>query len=90
MLHIFYTCLQALYRFAPANFAYGRAYLNNFGPSVLDKCTELQRAVLTPPHAVRLERPCVTEEGEDGTVKVYKRLKAKKDHDIAVFGSDFF
>jgi len=83
----------ALYRFAPANFAYGRAYLNQWAAhdkEVLAKCTEAQRAVLGPPHAVRLERPTVTEDGDDGPVKVYKRPAAKKDHDVAVFGSSYF
>lgn len=80
----------ALYRFAPANFAYGRAYLNDWGTDVLSKCTDAQKAVLGPPHAVRLERPTLTEQGEDGPINVYKRPKAKKDHDVAVFGSDYF
>lgn len=80
----------ALYRFAPANFAYGRAYLNNWGPDVLAKCTEAQKAVLGPPHAVRLERPVVTEDGEDGPVKVYHRSETKKSHDVKVFGSEYF
>ena len=80
----------ALYRFSPANFAYGRAYLNQWGTNVLSQCTEQQAAVLGPPPAVRLERPTLTDEGEDGQIKVYKRPKAKKDHDVAVFGSDFF
>jgi Phytanoyl-CoA dioxygenase (PhyH) len=83
----------ALYRFSPANFAYGRAYLNQWGAhgaDVMSMCTEAQRAVLAPPYAVRLERPTVTAEGEDGPINVYKRTKAKKDHDVAVFGSDYF
>jgi hypothetical protein len=80
----------ALYRFSPANFAYGRAYLNNWGADVLAKCTETQKAILGPPHAVRLERPVVTEEGEDGRINIYKRSEAKKNHDIAVFGSEYF
>jgi ectoine hydroxylase-related dioxygenase (phytanoyl-CoA dioxygenase family) len=82
----------ALYRFSPANFAYGRAYLNDWKTfeDVLSKCTAHQRAVLAPPHAVRLERPTVTVEGEDGPIQVYKRSQAKKDHDAAVFGSDYF
>ena len=77
----------ALYRFAPANFAYGRAYLNGFGDGVLDKCTEQQRAVLCPPHAVRLERPVISQAGE---VSIYLRSKEKKDHDVVVFGSEYF
>ena len=80
----------ALYRFSPANFAYGRAYLNQWGPGVIEKCTPQQAAVLGPPHAVRLERPTITTEGEDSEIQVYKRSKAKKDHDLAVFGSDYF
>ena len=80
----------ALYRFAPSNFAYGRGYLNNFGEDVLEKCTPQQKAVLQPPFAVRLQRKTLTEQGEDGEVKQYKRSEVKMKHDVAVFGSTYF
>ena len=80
----------ALYRFSPSNFAYGRAYLNQFGDNVINQCTPQQAAVLAPPYAVRLQRPCVTEEGENGELKQYKRSPEKMAHDIAVFGSEYF
>ena len=51
----------ALYRFAPANMGYGRGYLD-VPESSLAGLTELQRAVVAPPYAVRLERPLVTPE----------------------------
>ena len=80
----------ALYRFSPSNFAYGRAYLNQFGDNVINQCTPQQAAVLAPPYAVRLQRPCVTEEGENGELKQYKRSPEKMAHDIAGFGSEYF
>jgi hypothetical protein len=80
----------ALYRFSPANFAYGRAYLNEFGAGVMDLCTPAQRAVLGAPHAVRLQRNVLTSEGEDGPVKAVLRSEVKMAHDRALFGSDFF
>lgn len=80
----------ALYRFSPANFAYGRGYLNCFGENVLQQCNEQQLAVLSPPHALRLDRKLVSEDGEDGEVKCIARSKMKRDHDIAIFGSEYF
>ncbi len=52
--------LLALYRFAPATFSYGRGYLNQFGEGVDRSCTPQQLAVLSPPHAARLERNMVS------------------------------
>ena len=49
----------ALYRFSPANIGYGRGYLE-IPPEKLAGMTDLQRAVLEPPYASRLERPLVT------------------------------
>jgi len=82
----------ALYRFAPANFAYGRAYLNGWGlnDDVRERCTPAQRAVLEPPFAPRLERTVTTAAGDDGEPYVKQRAPAKKDHDRAVFKTDFF
>lgn len=82
----------ALYRFSPPNFAYGRAYLNDWGgPNVLDKCSPAQRAVLEPPFAPRLERLLTTAHGDDGPPPARKlRAQEKKDHDKMVFKTDFF
>ncbi|KAJ1461562.1 hypothetical protein M885DRAFT_506573 [Pelagophyceae sp. CCMP2097] len=81
----------ALFRFAPANFGYGRAYLNEWGAGTLDRCTPAQRAVLQPPFAARLERDVSTALGDSGPPpEKKKRMQSKKDHDRAVFGSDFF
>ena len=71
----------ALYRFAPANMAYGRAYTEDWGiPHIQDLCTPEELAILTPPFAPRLERP--------GTAE--KRGKLKKDHDKQIFGTAYF
>lgn len=82
----------ALYRFAPANFAYGRAYLNDWGGAdVLDLCTPQQRATLQPPFAPRLERTMATAAGDAGPPPSRKlRAPEKKAHDVAVFKTDFF
>jgi len=72
----------ALYRFSPPNFAYGRAYLNQFGPNVWDLCDDIQRAVLGPPHAVRLERPLVP----DKVIIIITRFQFSS----YCFFSDFF
>lgn len=79
----------ALYRFANANYAYGRAYLNEWSGAAA-KCTEAQNAVLLPPFAPRLERPMVPVAGDAGEVVAASRDPAKKAHDVAVFGTDYF
>mmetsp|Transcript_15 Transcript_15/g.29 ORF Transcript_15/g.29 Transcript_15/m.29 type:complete len:329 (-) Transcript_15:22-1008(-) len=83
----------ALYRFAPSTFAYGRAYLENWGANVLDLCTPAQAAVLLPPYNVRLDRPLSTARGDHpyGTVPpVQSRSDAKRAHDKATFGTTYF
>ena len=82
----------ALYRFSGPNYAYGRAYLNEWGGSdTLDKCTPQQRAVLAPPFAPRLERAMTTAHGDAGPEPVaYERAKEKKAHDVKVFGTSYF
>ena len=95
----------ALYRFAPANMGYGRGYLD-VPESSLAQLTELERAVVEPPYAVRLERPLVTPENaavstagaaevgdEDaGGGRTLKRARseAKKDHDRKTIGTGYF
>mmetsp|Transcript_8796 Transcript_8796/g.12244 ORF Transcript_8796/g.12244 Transcript_8796/m.12244 type:complete len:361 (+) Transcript_8796:32-1114(+) len=87
----------ALYRFAPPNFAYGRAYLNEWAvgedtdlTKVIDLCTPAQRAVLLPPFAPRLERAVTNAHGDNGEPQIKLRSTAKKSHDKAVFKSDYF
>lgn len=81
----------ALYRFAPANMGYGRGYLS-LSDDQLKTFQPLERAVVEPPYSTRLDRPLVTEaaaaagaEPEAGS-----RSGAKKAHDQAIFGSDYF
>merc|ERR1740138_1306291 len=45
-----------LYRFAPATVAYGRSYSPTWPAEMLQGLTSLQRAVLEPPYADRLDR----------------------------------
>ena len=79
----------ALYRFANANYAYGRAYLNEWSGAAA-RCTEAQKAVLLPPYAPRLERPMAPAAGDHGDVVAFERDPKKKAHDVAVFGTDYF
>merc|ERR1712070_830287 len=58
----------ALYRFAPATAAYGRAYLNQWAPSSTEGYTAAQLAVLEPPYQCRLDRPIVEHGGEEDPV----------------------
>ena len=83
----------AIYRFAPANMGYGRGYLD-VPESSLARLTELQRAVVEPPYAVRLERPLVTPDalagGVDGRATKRPRSEAKKEHDRQTIGTGYF
>uniref|UniRef100_A0A7S1XGP7 Phytanoyl-CoA dioxygenase n=1 Tax=Erythrolobus australicus TaxID=1077150 RepID=A0A7S1XGP7_9RHOD len=79
----------ALLRFAPANMAYGRAYTDEWGSGVFERCTPAQRAVLQPPYAPRLERAVLSDAGEDGTT-AYKRSEEKRAHDAHIFGTPYF
>ncbi|KAH8063090.1 phytanoyl-CoA dioxygenase [Aureococcus anophagefferens] len=73
----------ALYRFSGPNYAYGRAYLNEWSGAAA-KCTPQQAAVLLPPFAPRLERPLTTGAGDAGPEPVVRaRAPAKKAHDVA-------
>lgn len=77
-----------LYRFAAAGCAYGRSYSPQWPAEMLDGLTPLQRAVLEPPYAVRLERP-VLKEG-DAEPNIGGRSDKKKEFDREVFGTQFF
>ena len=81
-----------LYRFAPANMAYGRGYLE-IPDDALASMTPQQRAVLLPPFANRLERPVVSEAtAADPTAdpELNARSAAKKEFDKKLFGTSFF
>ena len=78
----------ALYRFAPATVAYGRAYFPSWPAQVLDRCTEMERSVLEPPYASRVDRPHLADNG--ASVQIQQRSPAKKDFDRTVHGTDYF
>jgi len=78
----------ALYRFAPATVAYGRAYAPEWPAEMLEGLPPLQRAVLEPPYAQRLDRPVVSP-GEEAPVYESRSAK-KKDFDRQVFGTAYF
>ena len=81
----------ALYRFAPANMAYGRGYLEDDTWGVPpDMLTPSQRAVLAPPFAPRLDRTMTNAAGDDGEPSTKQRHPDKKAHDMAVFKTEFF
>jgi hypothetical protein len=83
----------ALYRFAPANMGYGRGY-TELDPSFYDGMTPLQRAVVEPPYASRLERALVTvdaaRDDPEGPAPIKKRSEAKKAFDRQLFGTNYF
>ena len=78
-----------------------RGYLD-VPESALAGLTELQRAVVAPPYAVRLERPLVTPENAaadreaaadaDASQRPLKRARseAKKEHDRKTIGTGYF
>jgi len=81
----------ALYRFAPACRAYGRAYLEDWkmGEDAQADLTDAERAVLAPPFANRLERPQVDPENVLDT-RFDGRSEAKKAWDMKVYQSAYF
>lgn len=78
----------ALYRFAPANLAYGRSYLPEWPAEMLEGLTPTQRAVLEPPYALRLDRPVISPGEEEPSVQ--SRSARKKEFDREVFGTKYF
>jgi len=78
----------ALYRFAPPNMAYGRAYAPSWPREMLEGLTPVQQAVMLPPFAVRLERPLVKPDEEAPTID--ERAAKKKKFDEQVFGTSYF
>lgn len=77
-----------LYRFAPATLAYGRSYSPSWPANMLEGLTPLQRAVLEPPYAERLDRPIVRSGEEDPLVN--GRCAKKRAFDSDVFGTEYF
>merc|ERR1712086_962419 len=76
----------AIYRFAPATCAYGRAYLQ-WPEGTMDGLTPGQRAVLQPPHANRLDRECIEANGE---ITLDRRAAFKREWDEVVFENQYF
>ena len=81
----------ALYRFAPANMAYGRGYLEAPAAS-LATMSELERAVVEPPYGNRMERAYVTVEAVEAGEPPAKHARSaeKKEHDARIFGTSYF
>ena len=93
-----------LYRFAPSNMAYGRAYTPEWPVNMRDGLTEAQAAVLEPPYNNRLDRPFLrgvltsqeqqeqAEEDEATQIEVdaLSRADLKKNFDKKIFGTDYF
>ena len=81
----------ALYRFAPANMAYGRGYLEAPAAS-LATMSELERAVVEPPYGNRMERAYVTVEAAEAGEPPAKHARSaeKKEHDARIFGTSYF
>lgn len=83
----------ALYRFAPANMGYGRGYLE-YPQEQLQQMTPMQRAVLEPPYADRLDRPLVTPrqalEDREGELPTLTRNEEKRKLDEVLFGTKYF
>mmetsp|Transcript_6222 Transcript_6222/g.8154 ORF Transcript_6222/g.8154 Transcript_6222/m.8154 type:complete len:325 (+) Transcript_6222:109-1083(+) len=80
----------ALYRFAPANFAYGRGYQYDGGwpESFLTGMTKEQEAVMLPPFNTRLDRERLN---DDGTLaEPIRRSAKKKEFDQLVFQQKYF
>lgn len=77
-----------LYRFAPATMAYGRSYYPQWPASMLEELSPVQRAVLEPPYAERLDRPIVRADSDAPVVT--GRSSEKRKFDEAVFGTNYF
>ena len=85
-----------LYRFSPANVAYGRNYSESDGgwdKETLRKMTDAQRSVVQPPFHPRLDRKSlIYSEGREGVEATVPRPRpaSKKDFDKKVFGTTYF
>merc|ERR1712100_145456 len=74
-----------LYRFAPANMAYGRSYMPEWPKGTTDGMTDAEKAVLQPPFNPRLDRTLVCDDGTQTTT--FARAEFKKAHDAKVFNN---
>merc|ERR1712113_3827 len=83
-----------LYRFAPANVAYGRNYSDADGgwdPEMLQHMTPEMKAVLQPPFHPRLDRQeLAVSDGDVQSLIPVPRSQSKKDFDKKVFGTVYF
>lgn len=86
--------LIALYRFAPANFAYARGYLDSWKQADQTGQKEEVKVVLQPPFDARFDRKVFEVPGPDGSkdlaVTTRKRSQEKKAFDKLVFGKEYF
>ena len=83
-----HTRRAVLYRFAPATSAYGRSYYPTWPQGTEEGMTDAQKAVLQPPHHVRLDRTTLTDSGTVAGTQT--RDDFKMDHDAKVFGNKYF
>lgn len=80
----------ALFRFSPANVAYGRGYLSGWPESWLDGMTDTQRVMMEPPYNYRLDREVLTSDGATVSTEQGARADFKKKFDEEVFGRTYF
>ena len=78
----------ALIRFGPPTCAYARGYINNH-LEFLDFLTPAQRAVVTPPYHLDLDR-CLPNEDGEGTNTPRVRRHDKKEFDKVVFNHEYY
>eukprot|EP00009_Paramoeba_aestuarina_P003825 CAMPEP_0201516500 /NCGR_PEP_ID=MMETSP0161_2-20130828/7813_1 /ASSEMBLY_ACC=CAM_ASM_000251 /TAXON_ID=180227 /ORGANISM="Neoparamoeba aestuarina, Strain SoJaBio B1-5/56/2" /LENGTH=312 /DNA_ID=CAMNT_0047913657 /DNA_START=138 /DNA_END=1076 /DNA_ORIENTATION=+ len=76
----------SLWRFAPSNTAYGRAYVA-WPKEFLEGMTAEQKLVMSPPYNFRLERPHLNDDMKE---TIHSRAKEKKEFDRQIFGTDFY
>jgi len=84
----------ALFRFGPPNMGYGRGYLE-YPAEQLAQMTPMQRAVLEPPYANRLDRPLVTsrqaaDDPGGAEMPTLSRSTEKREFDEKLFGTRYF
>lgn len=82
------TRRAVLYRFAPHNIAYSRSFADPWPESYLEGMTDIQKAVMEPPYALRLDRPTLENDGSG--LSVAGRGAEKKAFDRKVFGTKYF
>ena len=78
--------INLFYRYCPANFAYGRGYLENFS-DIINELSEAEKSVLQPPFVNRLDRVQIL---EDNKTNICERSQFKKDYDKEVFDCEYF